>query len=120
MKDKVERLAKGIFEYEQPEILLSEETLSVEVSAGEVFCGVFSVCNREMTMMKGVLYSSDEVLVLNEHQFVGTENEIGYTVNATFLTAGEVRRGNITVVSELGEVLLPFTVKKLGVRPVKV
>ena len=115
MKDKIERLAKGVFEYEQPEILLSEETLSVEVSAGEVFCGVFSVCNREMTMMKGVLYSSDEVLVLNEHQFVGTENEIGYTVNATFLTAGEVRRGNITVVSELGEVLLPFTVKVVPV-----
>lgn len=115
MKDKIERLAKGVFEYEQPEILLSEEMLSVEVFPGEVFCGVFSVGNREMTMMKGVIYSSDEVLRLKEHQFVGTENEINYTVDGTYLTVGEVRRGNITIVSELGEVLLPFVVKVVPV-----
>lgn len=115
MKDKIERLAKGVFEYEQPEILLSEEMLSVEVSPGEVFCGVFSVGNREMSVMKGVLYSSDEVLQLKEHQFVGTENEINYTVDGTYLTVGEVRRGNITIVSEFGEVLLPFVIKVVPV-----
>lgn len=115
MKDKVERLAKGIFEYEQPEVLVSEEMLSVEVSAGEVFCGKFSVRNRALSMMKGVLYSSDEMLVLNEHQFVGTENEIGYTVHAEYAAPGEQRKGNITVVSEFGEILLPFSIKVIPV-----
>ena len=67
MKDKVERLAKGMFEYELPEVLVSEEALSVEVSAGETFCGKFSVHNRDLRVMKGVLYSSDEMLVLEEH-----------------------------------------------------
>lgn len=111
MKDKVERLAKGIFEYEQPDVLVSEETLSVEVSAGEVFCGKFSVRNRAMSVMKGVLYSSDELFVLKEQQFVGTDNEIHYTVHAEYATPGEVHRGNVTIVSEYGEILLPFVIK---------
>ncbi len=111
MKDKVERLAKGIFEYEQPAIVISEEMISAEVSAGEVFCGKFSVRNRDMRVMKGVLYSSDEVLELNQRQFVGDDNEICYTVHGEYATPGEVHKGTITIVSEFGEVLLPFTVK---------
>lgn len=111
MKDKVERLAKGIFEYEQPDVLVSEESLSVEVSAGEAFCGKFSVRNRNLSVMKGVLYSSDELLVLEEQQFVGTDNEIHYTVHGEYATPGEVHRGVITIVSENGEILLPFVIK---------
>lgn len=111
MKDKVERLAKGIFEYEQPDVVVSEESLSVEVSAGEAFCGKFSVRNRNMSVMKGVLYSSDELLVLKEQQFVGAENEIHYTVHGEYATPGEVHRGKITVVSEFGEIVLPFVIK---------
>lgn len=115
MKDKVERLAKGIFEYEQPVILISEEMISAEVPVGEVFCGKFSVRNRDMRVMKGVLYSSDEVLVLNERQFVDADNEISYTVHGEYAVPGEVHKGTITIVSEFGEVLLPFTVKFIPV-----
>lgn len=111
MKDKVERLAKGIFEYEQPDVLVSEESLSVEVSAGETFCGVFSVRNRNLSVMKGVVYSSDELLVPEERQFMGTENEIHYTVHGEYATPGEVHRGAITIVSECGEIILPFVIK---------
>ena len=115
MKDKVERLAKGIFEYEQPEVLISEEQLSIEVSAGEVFCGKFSVHTRNLHLMKGVLYSSDELLVINEPQFIGTENEITYTVHGEYAMPGEVHKGTITVVSEYGELFLPFVIKVIPV-----
>lgn len=115
MKDKVERLAKGVFEYEQPDVLISEEMLSIEVSAGEVFCGNFSVYNRNRTTMKGVLYSSNELLTLEERQFIGTENEINYTVHGEYATPGETHRGEITIVSEFGEVLLPFFIKVVAV-----
>lgn len=110
MKDKVERLAKGIFEYELPQLLLSEETISVSVCAGEAFCGKFSVYNRELTMMKGIVYSSSEFLVPTEKQFIGKENEINYVVHAEFAKAGETHKGEITIVSDCGEVSLPFTV----------
>ncbi|MBQ3029052.1 MAG: hypothetical protein IJD26_08210, partial [Lachnospiraceae bacterium] len=115
MKEKVERLAKGIFEYDQPDVLVSEEMLSIELSAGETFCGHFSVYNRSLRMMKGVLYSSDEIMVINDRQFVGTENEISYTVHAEYASPGEVHKGTITIVSEFGEILLPFEVRVIPV-----
>lgn len=111
MKEKVERLAKGIFEYEQPELILSEEMLSISIPAGETFCGKFSVCNRDRSVMKGVLYSSSELLILNETQFIGTENELGYTIRAERGAAGEVHEGNITIISECGEIVLPFVIR---------
>lgn len=115
MKDKVERLAKGIFEYEQPEVLVSEESLFIEVAAGEAFCGKFFVRNRQMSVMKGVVYSSNEMLAITESQFQGNENEVGYIVQAKYGTPGEERRGYITVVSECGEVTIPFTIRVLPV-----
>ncbi len=115
MKDKVERLAKGNFEYEQPEVLVSEEALFIEVAAGEDFCGKFFVRNRHMSVMKGVVYSSNEMLVINESQFQGNENEITYTVQARYGTPGEERRGHVTIVSEYGEIAVPFTIRVLPV-----
>lgn len=108
MKDKVERLAKGIFEYEQPEMVLSEEMISVKVPAGRAFCGKFSFHNRDFSVMKGVLYSSNELLVLHETQFIGKENEIEYTIHGEYAIPGEVHRGEITIVSECKEIVLPF------------
>lgn len=110
MKDKVERLAKGKFEYELPKLLLSEETIDVNVCAGESFCGKFSVYNRELTVMKGVVYSSSEFLVPIDRQFIGKENEINYVVHAEFAKAGETHKGEITIVSDCGEIRLPFTI----------
>lgn len=115
MKDKVERLAKGMFEYEQPEVLVSEESLFLEVTAGEIFCGKFFVRNRRMSVMKGVVYSSNEMLVINDSQFQGSENEITYTVQARYGTPGEEHRGYITVVSEYGELAIPFTIRIMPV-----
>lgn len=111
VKDKVERIAKGIFEYELPKLLLSEETLSISVCAGETFCGKFSVYNRALTEMKGVIYSSSEFLVPVEKQFIGKENEIHYVVHAEYARAGETHNGEVTVVSDCGEYRLPFTIR---------
>lgn len=113
MKEKVERLAKGDFEYELPELLVSEETLSISVCAGEAFCGKFSVYNRDLTLMKGVVYSSCEFLTVADEQFIGRENEISYEVNARYAKAGETFRGEITVVSDCGEISLPFSIRIL-------
>lgn len=111
MKDKVERLAKGKFEYEQPELLLSEEALSISVFEGEDFSGKFTVSSRDRRVMKGVVYSSCELLTLKETRFVGAENEITYTVCAKYAKPGELRKGEITIVSECGEAILPFNLR---------
>ena len=113
MREKIERLAKGNFEYEQPTLLVSEDSLTINVTAGEVFCGKFSVYNRDLTVMKGIVYSSDDCLLIPSNQFVGAENEIAYEVHAEYAVPGETYRGELTIVSECGEIKLPFEIRIL-------
>ncbi len=121
MKEKIERFAKGIFEYEIPELIVSEKRLRLSAEAGKKRYGSICIKNREGKRMKGVLYVTGKVLSLQEAEFVGAECEIGYEVNAEFLQAGEICTGSISVVSDCGEMQIPFavTVKEPVVLPVK-
>lgn len=110
MKEKIERLAKGIFEYEMPELLVSESHLHVYVEAGLKTEGSFCVKNKEGIRMKGVLYVTGKLLVLKDTNFVGTECELLYSVDAKALQAGDVHTGSISIISDCGERQLPFSI----------
>lgn len=111
MKEKIERFSKGIFEYELPLICLSEEELRITVEAGNRYEGSFTVSNSVERPMKGVVYSSNQRMILSGSSFSGLENTISYQFNATYLSAGETIQGKITVVSDCGEKEIPFTVQ---------
>ncbi len=111
MKEKIERLAKGIFEYEMPDLIVSESVLVVPVEAGMQTTGSICLKNSMSKRMKGVLYVTGKILVLEENNFVGTECEIFYHVNAEQLIAGEVHKGSISIISDCGEFELPFSVE---------
>lgn len=110
MKEKIERLAKGIFEYEMPELLVSETDLHVYVEAGMKKNGAIRVKNREGKRMKGVLYVTGKLLMLEDTNFVGTECELPYSVDAGMLLPGEVHTGSISIISDCGESHLPFSI----------
>lgn len=109
MKEKVERLAKGVFEYETPEILLSEEELVLTVDAGKVYSGSFTVKNNNNTPVKGILYSSSELFRLEQNSFTERENEIHYTFYGNNMNPLETAKGEVCIVSDCGEIILPFT-----------
>ncbi len=114
MKEKIERLSKGIFEYEQPEIVLSHDALSLFVSEGEVQRGSFVISNSANTHMKGVIYSSSNVLKPEVKSFSGTSTEIFFSVNCAHMEQGERTEGRINIVSDCGERQLPFSISVLG------
>lgn len=110
MKEKVERLAKGVFEFETPGILLSEEELVITVDAGKNYTGSFIVKNNKNTPVKGILYSSNELFHLEQSRFTERENEIQYTFYGENMSPLETVKGEVCIVSDCGEILLPFTV----------
>ena len=61
--------------------------------------------------MKGVLYSSSRLFVLFEDKFVGEEVTVKYCFSAEYMEPGECVEGEISIVTECGETLLPFSVK---------
>ena len=108
MKEKIERLYKGIFEYEIPELLVSDKTLEIVVEAGIRKEGNLHIRNSAQQRMKGVLYVTGKILRLSKTDFIGAECEIEYDVDASTLQAGEEHVGNIDIISDCGECQIPF------------
>lgn len=113
MKEKITQLAKGIFEYELPEVLLSEEVLNLQIEAGKDYYGSFTVKNNKKNNLKGVIYSSSYLMEIKTTSFVGEDNEIQYIFHGKDLSPREVYKGNISIVSSSGEIKLPFEAKIL-------
>lgn len=111
MREKIERFSKGKYDFEQPQLQLSTEEISITVETGKVYEGSFTIGNTAGRVMKGVVYSSSRLLVLQEASFGGAENLIHYRFNAVYLKAGETHKGELHVVSDCGESTIPFIIQ---------
>ena len=111
MKEKIERLSKGIFEYEMPILLVSEKELDIVVEAGIRTEGSIRIANSAGQRMKGVLYVTGKILSLSRTDFIGANCEVEYDVDASTLQAGEEHVGTINIVSDCGECQIPFTIR---------
>lgn len=109
LKEKVERLAKGVFEYETPNILLSEEEIIITVVSGKSYNGSITIKNNNDTPIKGILYSSGELLEMHQNKFTDIENIIGYSFNGDNMNPGESWKGSIYLVTDCGELQIPVT-----------
>ena len=110
MKEKINSLAKGIFEYQAPAMVITPENLHFSVEAGEIYQGSFVVSNDKKRTMKGVVCSDCHNLVIRNEDFYGEENEISFIFRGTYLTPGEVVRGSLQILSDCGSLSLPFAV----------
>lgn len=113
MKEKITQLAKERFEYELPEVLLSEKVLNLQIEAGKDYHGSFKVKNNKDKRLKGVIYSSSYLMEIVTTSFFGQENEIEYIFHGKDLISKEKYNGNISIISSCGEIMLPFQVEVL-------
>lgn len=110
MREKVVSLAQGKFEYKRPEIICSVKCLQIEVTEGEEAVSSFSVSNSAGTKMKG-FGAADSFCFDFLPVFDGKENELTVKVRAANHKAGEILSGNLSLVTDCGEYLLPYEVK---------
>lgn len=108
VKEKIRQLSREIFEYELPKIILSKEKLQFEVETDHVYQDSFVVSNSENRSMKGILYSSNPLMQLEDTSFVGKENTITFAFHAKDLTAKDNIEGVISLVSSCGEIEIPY------------
>ncbi|MBH1941514.1 hypothetical protein I5677_11475 [Mobilitalea sibirica] len=110
MKEKIERLSNGEFEYEQPYINLSVEEIRINVESGKSYEGSFTISNSINRKMKGVVYSSSRFFTLKNNTFIGAINTLTYQLNAAYLNPGDTIKGEVNIISDCGERSLPFSV----------
>ena len=89
---------------------LSCDTIEFEIAAGEEYQGSFSIVTDDKARPEGYVYSEDIRLYIRTPEFGGLNKEIVFFYDSTGLKDGSVIKGNISIVSNLGEVELPYVV----------
>lgn len=107
MREKIERIAKGEIEFSKAQLLLSEESITLNVEAGRMREGSLHIRNSMGKKMKGVIYSSNRLLELGSNSFCDTEHTLNYRLDGSKLVVGEQISFEVTIVSECGEVSIP-------------
>ncbi len=110
MKAIVEQYAKGQFIIDRPEVVISERFFKINIEAGTVYSGEFTVESKNQYPIKGLVYDSRYLLRFENHSFVSRKFAVKYSYDATCLEAGQNFRGHINVITDGGEFKLPYDI----------
>lgn len=86
-------------------------SIDFEITQGERYSGSFRLIADNKSNPEGYIYSDDMRMMIRNSEFSGLEREIFFEYDSTGLKEGAVRNGVISIVSNLGEYELPYTVK---------
>lgn len=110
MKTVIENLSRGKIEHELPVIRVSVSGISERVEAGGTVHGSFEVYSDQNMELKGVIFCSTQHICVEPNQFVGTRTVIRYHISAENFVSEEVITGKLHIVSNGGEISLPYSI----------
>lgn len=109
MRERINRLARGMIDSQIPELVLAPEQLETVVPAGEVIRGEIMVGSANNLHIKGLVYSSHERVQIVNNAFGGLRNRIIYEVNSRFTEHGDMIKGSFYLVTNAGEREIPYS-----------
>ena len=116
MRERINRLARGIVDADVPELKLTPESVEMTVQAGEVTIKELSVSDAQGRFIKGLVYSSNIRVRIHNNAFGGSRNRITYEVDSRHLSQGDVIEGAFYLVTNGGEKKVPYSFSiELGV-----
>lgn len=108
VRSKINKLARGIFNNNIPEIVLSERRIEKSLNADRQYNGVFSITAVNNVDVRGIVCSDNYRVVINNNTFIGKQTVIGYEINTRGLTLKDKIQGAISVICNAGEMSIPF------------
>ncbi len=109
MRERINRLAKGIIDMEVPKLLIQPERIEEEVQAGEAVRREVFITSENGLHSKGLVYSSNSRVQVLNSSFGGLRNHISYEVNSRYLEYGDVIEGSFYLVTNGGEKEIPYS-----------
>ena len=88
MRERINRLARGIIDSGIPELVLAPDKVEAAVPAGEVIRGEIVVSSGNNLHIKGLVYSSHARVQVVDNAFGGLRNRIIYEVNSRIRSMG--------------------------------
>lgn len=108
MKGIVEQYARGEFKVDRPEVDISDSKIELNIEAGTVYDGQFTVNSKNSCAVKLMVYDSRYILDFKSHTFVGKKNTVAYSFDARGIEQGKSFKGHINVITDGGEFIIPY------------
>lgn len=109
MRERINRLARGIVEGEKPVLQIEPQSVKDSVPAGAVIKKELYISDEEGRFIKGLIYSSNMRVRLCDSAFGGSHNRILYEVDSRHLSSKDVITGNFCLVTSGGERKVPYS-----------
>lgn len=109
MRERINRLAKGIIDSEVPAIKVTPKGIDDVVRSGGATRRELVVTSENNLHIKGLAYSSNFRVRLLNGAFGGTYNHLVYEVNTGFLEDGSLIEGAFYLVTNGGEREVPYS-----------
>lgn len=109
MRERINRLAKGIVDADVPQLAITPETVEETVQAGELTRKELYVADVQGRFIKGLVYSSNMRVHIHNNAFGGSRNHITYEVDSRYLSREDVIEGAFYLVTNGGEKKVPYS-----------
>ena len=109
MRERINRLARGIVENRAPRLELKPERIEAVIPAGQVIRGEFGAASGNNLHIKGLVYSDDERVKVVTAAFGGLRSRIIYEVNTRYAEHGDEIKGSFYLVTNGGEREIPYS-----------
>ncbi|QNM04768.1 DUF5717 family protein [Qiania dongpingensis] len=115
MKERINRLAKGLIEYDEVQVSFSAAQIEEAVVLDDKKRGEFHVICEVGKAVKGLVYSTNQKVSLLSENFMGKDCRIIYEIDASY-AEGDIT-GEFQVVCSGGEFRIPYHFHVCAVNP---
>ena len=109
MRERINRLARGILDPEALRLVITPAELTDTVHAGEVTRKIITVADEDGRFIKGLVYSSNLRVRVVNNAFGGVRNRITFEIDSMYLTQKDVITGALYLVTNAGEQKVPYS-----------
>lgn len=108
MRERINRLARGIVDAELPKLFLSPVKVEETLGSDTIYKRELYLSSENNLSIKGLAYSTHSRVRIASRSFGGLRNHIVYEVDTSWCKNGDVIRGTINLVTNGGELEVPF------------
>lgn len=117
MREAVEQILDGTYDYEKGALDFSCAKLEIELQKGETYEGSFTVYASEGKYTVGYITTTDPRMECLSTELHGNTEEIAFRFHGEWMNEGEVTKGEFQIVSNKGEYYLPYVVSVMHGAP---
>lgn len=110
MRKVIDNLINGQLDRNFGTLTFSDSSIEISMVSGDVYEGSFSIYAASEGLAEGTVLCDDYRMEIIGSDFSGSQDDVAFRFHAEEIPAGQDIRGNIIILSNRGEYLLPFNV----------